>query len=271
MRGEVMSKFFSFLSDGRGKYWYSNTDDRQQMRGTDFKFKQDSHSAIAEWHKKKGTMAIGGGLNRYEFSPLTKAFKVEQINTRDDRRNAERWANSLDFSGIVPELIIKPIIDPRSKTTIPTGEDLELLRRWVSVRASVYDGDCERFLGSFGFVSGIVCHSIRPGVCDSIRDIAGPCVWGGVRDIIWERMCETDAGADDSAWDFVWDSFWDSAWSYISSFVSVKKWRHIDRAEGENPFQPAIDLWERCLVPSFDGETWRLHSGPEMEIVSEVM
>ena len=36
---------------------------------------------------------------------------------------------------------------------------------------------------------------------------------------------------------------------------------------GINPFQPWIDLWHRGFVPSFDGTTWRLHSGKKAEIV----
>jgi len=43
-----------------------------------------------------------------------------------------------------------------------------------------------------------------------------------------------------------------------------------DHPEGINPFQPCIDLWERGLVPSFDGKTWRLHSGSEAKVVYEL-
>ena len=39
--------------------------------------------------------------------------------------------------------------------------------------------------------------------------------------------------------------------------------------KGENPFQPAIDLWEMGYVPSFDGKTWRLHAGKDARIVWE--
>lgn len=35
------------------------------------------------------------------------------------------------------------------------------------------------------------------------------------------------------------------------------------------PFQSAADLWRADLVPSFDGVTWRLHSGPQADIVYE--
>ena len=38
---------------------------------------------------------------------------------------------------------------------------------------------------------------------------------------------------------------------------------------GYNPYTPCILLWKRGFVPSFDGTTWRLHSGKEAKIVFE--
>jgi len=35
------------------------------------------------------------------------------------------------------------------------------------------------------------------------------------------------------------------------------------------PLQAGADLWRRGLVPSYDGQTWRLHSGAKAEIVWE--
>jgi hypothetical protein len=58
--------------------------------------------------------------------------------------------------------------------------------------------------------------------------------------------------------------------AYISSFFpNIKKWKYVEHPEGENPFQPGIDLWKRGLVPSFDGKTWRLHSGTNAKVVFE--
>ena len=44
----------------------------------------------------------------------------------------------------------------------------------------------------------------------------------------------------------------------------------ISRTKGANsgPARtPSNKLWSRGLVPSFDGKTWRLHSGPQAKIV----
>lgn len=76
-------------------------------------------------------------------------------------------------------------------------------------------------------------------------------------------------------WDSVWDSVWDSArasvYAYISSlFPNIKKWKYIKHKEGVNPFQSGIDLWHMGLVPSFDGNVWRLHKGKNAEVILEI-
>ena len=64
--------------------------------------------------------------------------------------------------------------------------------------------------------------------------------WNKVRD----SVC-------DSVYDSVWDSVWDSVYDYISSFFDVKY---------PYDYSSAVKLWEMGLVPSFDGEVWRLNS-----------
>ena len=84
--------------------------------------------------------------------------------------------------------------------------------------------------------------------------------WDSVRDSV-----------RDSVGDSVWASVRDSVWAYISSlFPNIKKWEYIDHAEGVNPFQAGIDLWNMGLVPTFDGKIWRLHKGKRAEIVLEI-
>ena len=73
--------------------------------------------------------------------------------------------------------------------------------------------------------------------------------WDSVRDSVW-----------DSVRDSVGASVWDSVRAYVSSFFAIKY---------EYDFSPAIKLWESGLVPSFDGKTWRLHSGKNADIVYE--
>ncbi|TRZ48336.1 MAG: hypothetical protein D4S01_10535 [Dehalococcoidia bacterium] len=64
---------------------------------------------------------------------------------------------------------------------------------------------------------------------------------------------------------------WDSVWAYLSSFFTLKNWKCIKHKQGENPFQPCIDLWMRGLVPSFDNKVWRLHGGKKGKILKEII
>jgi hypothetical protein len=61
---------------------------------------------------------------------------------------------------------------------------------------------------------------------------------------------------------------WASVWAYTSSYFDLQEWKYIEHEKGKNPYQPCIDLWNKGLVPSFDGKTWRLH-GKEGKILWE--
>ena len=139
-----------------------------------------------------------------------------------------------------------------------TEEEINLLKKWASIWDSI-----------------IVRVSIRESIRDSI--------WDSVWDSVWDSISGSVLGSiRDSIWDSVWDSVWDSirdsirgsvlgsVRAYISSlYTGIKKWKYFDHPEGENPFQPCIDLWHRGFVPSFDGKIWRLHAGEKAEIVWE--
>ena len=84
------------------------------------------------------------------------------------------------------------------------------------------------------------------------------------------------ASVRDSVWDYVWASFrasvrasvWDSVWAYTSSYFNIEKWKYTNNKSYKNPFQSCIDLWNRGIVPSFDGKMWRLH-GHEGKVIWE--
>jgi hypothetical protein len=54
-----------------------------------------------------------------------------------------------------------------------------------------------------------------------------------------------------------------------SLFSTIKTWRGIDHKPGIYPYQAGADLWRSGLIPSHDGQTWRLHAGPEAQVVWE--
>ena len=97
---------------------------------------------------------------------------------------------------------------------------------------------------------------IRGSVRNSVRDSVGDSVGGSVWDSVWNSVGGSVGGF---VRDSVRNSVRDSVGAYISSFFNLKKWKYIDHKEGENPFQSYIDLWEKGIVPSFDGKVWRLH------------
>ena len=199
-----MCNFFSFVTDPvnhPAEYYYfdweyckANLDDD----GVDSHSHICAHFALDE-----------DRCNKYEFNPLTKAFTIDQINSkRDDSEAAEKWANRLDFKTIAEPLIVKPIVNPLElpKVEQVTDEQIGWLKDWASV------------WGSVGY-------SVRYSVWASVRDSVG-----------------------------------DSVVAYTSSFFSINY---------ERDFSPAIKLWESGLVPSFDGKTWRLHSGTIADVVYE--
>ncbi len=146
----------------------------------------------------------------------------------------------------------------------PTQEDIELLRKWDSVRSSVWSivwasvGD-----PVWSSVWSIVWASVGDSVWASVWASVGDSVWASVGDSVW-------ASVGDSVWASVRDSVRDSVWASIGSlFPNIKRWEDIEHKHLGYPFQSAVDLWRRGFVPSYDGQTWRLHSGKTAEVVYE--
>ena len=235
-----MCQFFSFCMDEYGKKYYFDWEQRNEMKFGG----ADSHDHIVhEYHLKDSA------TNCFEYNPLLKKFQVDKINTIDNRVQAEKWVRGLDFKKIVETLIIKDIVNPLTgKAKKPTKKDISLLKQWASVRDSVWAsvGDSVR-ASVWASVGDSVRASVGASVGDSVWDSVGGSVRNSVRDSVW-----------DSVRDSVWDSVRDSVWAYASSFFDIPY---------KYDFSPAIKLWERGFVASFDGKTWRLHSGAKAEIV----
>ena len=227
-----MCQFFSFVTDPVGhpaEYYHFDWEYRKAHLDDDG---VDSHSHICkEFNLREDT------CNKYEFNPLTGKFFVDQINSeRDDSEAAEKWANRLDFKTIVEPLTIKPIVNPLDlpKVEQVTDEQIGWLKDWNSVGASVR-------------------ASVRDLVGYSVGDSVGYSVGDSVRDLI-------GASVGYSVWYSVGYSVGDSVWSYVSSFFAI---------DFKHGFSSAVNLWNAGLVPSFDGTTWRLHSGERAAVVFE--
>jgi len=240
-----MCKFFSFCTDEYGKKYYFDWSKRKYML-PDLNGICDSHSSIA---KKFGL--VEDSLNKFEFNPLTGKFTVDQINSNvDNSLQAEDWVRKLDFNRIVPNLIIKPIVNPLllPKIARPNSKQILLLKDWASVMDSVGDSVWDSVGDS---VWDSVGDSVWDSVRDSVRDSVGDSVRDSVRDSVGDSVW-------DSVGDSVWDSVVDSVYCYIGSFVDTQYKMDITHSN---------KLWESGLVPSFDGKTWRLHSGKMADVV----
>lgn len=232
-----MCRFFSLTSDGRGEIRYFDWAQRKRILDGELDYDPDSHTSINDFYGYKGEME--DCRNRYEYNPLTGVFTVDAIHGEDDSAEVEREVRALDFSRIAPQLVIKPIKNPllvERKHPEPNAEEISLLKRWASVRASVW-------------------ASVWASVSASVGEPVGASVWASVGDSVWAS---------------VWVSVGASVWAYISSFFALDEWQLNGKTVHGNPFQPAIDLWEAGLVPSFDGKVWRLHAGKKAQIVYEM-
>jgi hypothetical protein len=173
---------------------------------------------------------------RYERIKLIREVsqdEVKELALAEEKKVGYKLAEAL--------FPINPLLVKRTGCTV-TDEEIELLRKWASVGNLVWDS---------------VWDSIRA----SVGNLVGDSVWASVRDLVGNSVW-------DSVWNLVGNSVGASVRAYISSlFPNITKWKYIDHPEGENPFQPCIDLWHKGLVPSFDGKTWRLHAGEKAEVV----
>ena len=89
-----MCNFFSFLSNGDGKYYYAKANDWDEFKKKDLD--PHSHSSIAKFYLKNGKE---DKLNAFEYNPLTDVFEIDKINKKnakfDDSKEAEKWVKNL--------------------------------------------------------------------------------------------------------------------------------------------------------------------------------
>jgi len=165
--------------------------------------------------------------------------------------------------------IIHPFSDIKAvKKKGITKIQIKLLKKWDSVRDSVRSSVVDSVGNSVGSsVVDSVWSSVRDSVGDSVGNSVVDSVWSSVGDSVRDSVGDS---VGSSVGDSVWSSVGSSVGSYTSSFFKLNKWKYIKHKQGEYPFQSVVDLWEQGLVPSFDGEYWRLHSGKKAKIVFEI-
>ena len=244
-----MCKFFSFVGDGYGNYLYSDWNTRKGNTTEN----HDSHTRILT--RNKVPPRLQDRWSKYEYDPFTKEFTVDQGVEGHDHEAAENWVRHLNFKSVVEPLVIKKIRYPLTgKAKNVSEKEIALLDQWIkawdSVRALIWSS---------------VGDSVRDSVGDSVWALIWDSVWYSVRALIWDSVWYSvrDSVGDsvgDSVWALIWSSVGDSVWAYFSSFFKIQY---------AHDFSSAVNLWNAGFVLSFDGETWRLHSGKNAEIVYE--
>ena len=129
----------------------------------------------------------------------------------------------------------------------PTKQHIKLLKQWDSVVDSVG-------------------YSVRDSVRDSVVDSVGDSVWSSVGSSVWDSVWSSVGSS-------VRDSVVDSVWSSVGyNFkISRNKWKYTKNIKTKDyPFMPVVKLWKQGLVPSFDGEYWRLHSGKKGKVIFKI-
>ncbi len=263
-----MCKAFSCIVKKDGTvYWKAGVDSHDDLI-SQFKVRDDTTDTEEISHAKVEIIPANRRKYPYLWPELKWKFTVDEhvrpnwlMKRHEDAawEAFEKWkAEIYQFDYISAR---KPVHPFKIKATDPTPEDIELLKKWDSVRDSVRDS-----------VGGSVGDSVRDSVRDSVWDSVGGSVWDSVGDSVWDSVGDSVwDSVGDSEWDSVRDSVWDSVRAYYGSmFPNIKQWKYIKHVEGIYPYQPAVDLWLKGFVPSFDGKIWRLHSGKNAKIVFEI-
>ena len=158
--------------------------------------------------------------------------------------------------------------------------DLESAKRelihWDSVRDSVGDSVGASVVASvWASVGNSVGASVWSRVGDSVRDSVGDSVSRSVRNSVGDSVSRSVPRSvrnrvRDRVGASVGVSVWASVWAYTGGlFPGITSWKYAEGL-GAVPWRPLLNLWYAGYVPSFDGKTWRLHTGKNAKVVWEV-
>jgi len=96
------------------------------------------------------------------------------------------------------------------------------------------------------------------------QDILNLKQWASVRDSVGASVGDSVRA---SVGNSVGASVRDSVWAYTSTMFTLQQWKYIEHKKGQNPFAIVLKLWDKGLIPSFDGTNWRLHTGKKAKVI----
>jgi len=122
-----------------------------------------------------------------------------------------------------------------------------------------------------GVVSATAIAEWTPEEVDAATGFCAWEAWHPVNPLAWMRDEALDYGALLRQWASVGASVrasvGASVWAYVGSlFPLITEWKYAENL-GPTPWQPLRELWLGGYVPSFDGTLWRLHAGPNADVV----
>jgi len=170
--------------------------------------------------------AMEDTLNKYEYNPITKIFTIDQKNNPND--------DSGDIEKFCKKLDFKEII--------PQLNIHPVVHPFKDFSVTEVSKKDLKLLKEWASIGDSVGDSVRT----SVRTSVGASVGASVRDSV-----------GDSVRISVWASVGDSVWTYTATYFDIKYKVNIN---------PSNDLWNKGLVPSFDGKLWRLH-GKEGKVI----
>ena len=247
-----MCQAFTCVATRKKVYWEAGIDSHEKLKEkfnlndtklgnlTPIEILPDQRYKYPYLHpEKKWTLKFGSDFG---LAPDWWKSSNESICWTAFKTWKKKVYSQIDLKGILNS--ISPLKLPAVKKV--TKAQIKLLMKWISVLDSG-----ETSIGE-----------------DRIKDSVGDSVWNSVRD---------------SLLDSVGDSLVDSVWNSERGFIGLSKinfMRHSVRTfvgayiisffpknKFKTNFNSCIKLWKMGLLPSFDGKTWRLHTGKDAHII----
>ena len=229
---------------------------------------------------------VGG--RRQEFDQCKRRFEkiklVRELTTKQIKAGLRRAGKAEGYNLLEATYPINPL---RGRPKKVQEQHIATLRQWALVGPSLGPlvGTSVGWASVGASVRSLLGASVESSLGASVWDWAGNSVWASVGTSVGASVrasvraslgasvrASVRASVGASVWAWLGASVRALVWAYVSSlFPGVTNWKYFEHKPGENPFQSGIDLWRAGFVPSFNGATWRLHSGKNASIVYEAV
>jgi hypothetical protein len=246
---DMTSPFQGFQFELGKKYTCEDFDESDTTCSRGF-YATDLEGLPYSWNTNRAIFEVSVTGKKKEFDQYKRRYEHMRIIKQIDHVEVSEMCKPLDKKlGYRLSELINPFNPKQNTRTKLTQKDKDHLLAWASVSDSVRDS-----------VWGSVRNAVRASVWGSVRASVGYSVRASVWGSVWYSVSDS-----------VRYSVSDSVYSYYGHiFTGITNWKYVDHPPNKYPFQPCVDLWLRGFVPSFDGKTWRLHKGENMDAVYEV-